>query len=77
MVPTSQSGTIHPLVHENTSDLSRQRFSSIFTGTEDFLHSVSEHNHCLSESAHLEMIKVAVKQSMTVKKDSTLSSTGR
>ena len=72
LVPASQAGTIHPLVHENTSDLSGQRFSSIFTGTEDFLHSVNEHNHYLSESAHLEMIRVAVKQSMTVKKDSTL-----
>lgn len=31
------SETIHPLVHKNTSDLTAQKFSSIFTGSEFFL----------------------------------------
>ncbi|MGN8844761.1 SDR family NAD(P)-dependent oxidoreductase [Niallia sp. HCP3S3_B10] len=68
----SSAGIIHPLVHENTSDFSGQRFSSIFTGTEDFIHSVNENNHYLSELAHLEMIRVAAKRSMSVTKDSIL-----
>ncbi|MGN8845909.1 SDR family oxidoreductase, partial [Niallia sp. HCP3S3_B10] len=72
LVSVSQYGIIHPLVHENTSNLNGQRFSSIFTGTEDFIHSVNENNHYLSELAHLEMIRVAAKRSMTVKKDTTL-----
>ncbi|MGN8844762.1 KS-MAT linker domain-containing protein, partial [Niallia sp. HCP3S3_B10] len=72
LIPSSQSGTIHPLVQENTSDLSGQRFSSKFSGIEDFIHSIDEGNHYLSELAHLEMIRVAAKRSMTVTKDSIL-----
>src|SRR6476646_9726493 len=32
-----RTGMLHPLLHSNTSDLSEQRYSSIFTGEEFFL----------------------------------------
>ena len=32
-----QSAYLHPLLHENTSDLSEQRYTSLFTGNEFFL----------------------------------------
>ncbi|OMQ07710.1 hypothetical protein BXO87_00040, partial [Bacillus sp. GZB] len=47
---TNQLGTIHPLVHENTSDLSRQRFTSVLSETEDFFYSVNESSAYLPES---------------------------
>ncbi len=71
-IPTSQTGALHPFVHENTSDFTGQRFSSLFTGTEDFLHSTNENKSYLPESAHLEMIRVAAQRSMAVQKDSTI-----
>ncbi|MDP1500833.1 hypothetical protein Q8I51_19620, partial [Bacillus velezensis] len=61
---TNQLGTIHPLVHENTSDLSRQRFTSVLSGTEDFFYSVNESSAYLPESAHLEMARVAAGMSV-------------
>ncbi|WP_029191117.1 beta-ketoacyl synthase N-terminal-like domain-containing protein, partial [Ornithinibacillus scapharcae] len=60
-----KTDTIHPYVHENTSDLRGQRFSSVFTGTEDFLHSTNENNSYLPDLAHLEMIRVAALRSMS------------
>ncbi|MDL5025598.1 SDR family oxidoreductase, partial [Bacillus velezensis] len=55
---------IHPLVHENTSDLSRQRFTSVLSETEDFFYSVNESSAYLPESAHLEMARVAAGMSV-------------
>ncbi|WP_010097878.1 beta-ketoacyl synthase, partial [Ornithinibacillus scapharcae] len=72
LVPVSQTGTIHPFVHENTSDLRGQRFSSVFTGTEDFLNSIDENYYHIPESIHIEMIRVAAQRSMAVRKDSTI-----
>ncbi|MUL33971.1 SDR family NAD(P)-dependent oxidoreductase [Priestia megaterium] len=49
---------IHPLLHQNTSDLSEQRFSSTFTGKEAFLV-----DRVIPETALLEMARAAVNQS--------------
>ncbi|MBP2630952.1 MAG: pksN 10 [Firmicutes bacterium] len=55
---------IHPLLHQNTSNFSEQRFSSIFTGQEFFL---SDHvvlgQRVLPGVAYLEMARVAIVQS--------------
>ena len=54
---------LHPLVHENTSDLLEQRFSSTFTGEEFFLvdHAVKGQK-VLSGVAYLEMARAAVER---------------
>ncbi|WP_036702482.1 CurL C-terminal domain-containing protein, partial [Paenibacillus sp. OSY-SE] len=60
-----QRGVIHPLVHENTSGLSGQRFSSTFTGGEGFLSNEGiEGQKRLPEAAHLEMTRAAVALSL-------------
>ena len=55
--------TIHPLLHQNTSDLSEQRFTSTFTGREFFLadHTV-QGQHLLPGVAYLEMARTAVQE---------------
>lgn len=52
---------LHPLLHANTSDLSRQRYSSVFTGDEFFLrdHKVNGQK-ILPAVAYLEMARTAV-----------------
>lgn len=54
---------LHPLVHTNTSDLSEQRYSSVFSGSEFFL---ADHvvmgNKVLPGVAYLEMARAAIKQ---------------
>ncbi len=57
------STQLHPLVHENTSTLKEQRFSSTFTGEELFLrdHHVKGEK-VLPGVAYLEMAQEAVKQ---------------
>ncbi|HYD80798.1 MAG TPA: SDR family NAD(P)-dependent oxidoreductase [Paucimonas sp.] len=52
---------LHPLVHANTSDLSRQRYTSVFTGDEFFLrdHKVRGEK-ILPAVAYLEMARTAV-----------------
>ncbi|MCP5003310.1 MAG: SDR family NAD(P)-dependent oxidoreductase, partial [Planctomycetes bacterium] len=54
---------IHPLLHENTSDLSEQRFTSTFTGKEFFLndHQVKGEK-VLPGVGYLEMVRVAVEK---------------
>ena len=62
--PTIHSGTIiHPLLHQNTSDLKEQRFSSTFTGQEFFLanHQVRG-QMVLPGVAFLEIARAAVEQ---------------
>ncbi len=55
---------VHPLLHENTSDLTQQRFSSTFSGKEFF---VSDHvvrgHRVLPGAAHLEMVRAALEKS--------------
>ncbi len=54
---------IHPLLHQNTSDLTEQRFSSTFTGEEFFLTDhVVKGEHVLPGVAYLEMARAAVEQ---------------
>jgi acyl transferase domain-containing protein/enoyl-CoA hydratase/carnithine racemase len=67
---TRESGTktistfIHPLLHQNTSNLSEQRFSSRFTGEEFFLTDhVVRSERVFPGVAYLEMARVAVAQS--------------
>jgi acyl transferase domain-containing protein/D-arabinose 1-dehydrogenase-like Zn-dependent alcohol dehydrogenase/acyl carrier protein len=54
---------LHPLLHKNTSDLSEQRFSSVFTGKEFFLedHVINEQK-VLPGAAYLEMVCAAVEK---------------
>ncbi|GER89935.1 hypothetical protein KDW_40970 [Dictyobacter vulcani] len=61
--PTPGTSLLHPLLHQNTSDLSEQRFSSTFSGQEFFL---SDHvvrgKSVLPGVAYLEMVRVAVQR---------------
>ncbi len=57
----SQIKYIHPLVQENTSDLTEQRFSSVFNGDEIFFSGNRVNgNKVLLEAAYLEMARAAV-----------------
>jgi polyketide synthase PksN len=56
-----QRATIHPLLQQNTSDLSEQRYSSTFTGREFFLKDhVIMGQRVLPGVAYLEMARAAV-----------------
>jgi acyl transferase domain-containing protein/SAM-dependent methyltransferase/acyl carrier protein len=57
----SRCPRLHSLVHQNTSDLSEQRFSSVFTGQEFFLadHRI-QGKRVLPAVAYLEMVREAV-----------------
>ncbi|MCX8131440.1 MAG: SDR family NAD(P)-dependent oxidoreductase [Clostridia bacterium] len=63
MEETRKAAAIHPLLHQNTSDLSEQRFSSTFNGEEFFLanHRVNG-QRILPGVAYLEMARAAVSQ---------------
>ncbi|MCB2360148.1 SDR family NAD(P)-dependent oxidoreductase [Clostridium estertheticum] len=53
---------IHPLLHENTSDLSKQRFSSTFTGREFLFSDHKVNGKCILPGvAYLEMAREALK----------------
>ncbi|WP_232035849.1 SDR family NAD(P)-dependent oxidoreductase [Methylomusa anaerophila] len=57
------AAALHPLLHQNTSDLSEQRFSSTFTGQEFFLADhVVKGQPVLPGVAYLEMARAAVAQ---------------
>jgi acyl transferase domain-containing protein/NAD(P)-dependent dehydrogenase (short-subunit alcohol dehydrogenase family)/acyl carrier protein len=64
---TTPAATIHPLLHQNTSDLAEQRFTSTFTGQEFFLadHTING-QHLLPRVAYLEMARAAVQQATGV-----------
>ncbi|MEU3963152.1 SDR family NAD(P)-dependent oxidoreductase [Streptomyces buecherae] len=54
---------LHPLVHENTSSLTEQRYTSLFTGAEPFLTDhVVQDRRILPAAAYLEMAREAVQQ---------------
>jgi polyketide synthase PksN len=62
-VTAEKYNLLHPLLHKNTSDLSKQRFSSIFTGQEFFLKDhVVKGQRVLPGVAYLEMARTAVEQ---------------
>ncbi|MDQ0495501.1 polyketide synthase PksN [Paenibacillus brasilensis] len=57
------AASLHPLLHQNTSDFSEQRFSSTFIGQEFFLEDhVVNGRKVLSGAACLEMARAAVEQ---------------
>jgi polyketide synthase PksN len=66
-VMSSSTSVIHPMIHENTSDLSEQRFTSTFTGAEFFLndHRVNG-DRVLPGVAYLEMACVAIEKSIAM-----------
>ena len=75
-VPTT--AVIHPLLHSNTSDLSEQRYSSIFTGEEFFLadHQVAANGNArqkvLPGVAYLEMARAAIEQALPARPEPTV-----
>lgn len=70
-ISTASLSTIHPLLHQNTSDLLEQRFSSTFTGDEFFLADhVVKGMRVLPGVACLEMARVAVEKAAGPIKDS-------
>jgi acyl transferase domain-containing protein/acyl carrier protein len=64
---------LHPLVHRNTSDLNRQKFTSNFSGNESFLrdHRV-QGNPVLPAVAYLEMIRAAMAAAQPAPSGNTL-----
>ncbi|MBT2288313.1 SDR family NAD(P)-dependent oxidoreductase [Paenibacillus albidus] len=57
---------LHPLLHENTSNLSEQRFSSTFSGGEPFLRDhIVNGQPLLPGAAYLEMARAAIDIAMT------------
>ena len=62
---TITNGKLHPLLHSNESDLSEQKYQSVFTGSERFL---SEHlvqgEKILPGVAHLELAREAGARSL-------------
>ncbi|MBC9915290.1 SDR family NAD(P)-dependent oxidoreductase [Chitinophaga varians] len=64
---------IHPLLHTNTSDLTRQRFAAVFNGEEFFLkdHQIGE-RRLLPATAYLEMARVAFRKAMPVAEESVI-----
>ena len=64
---------MHPLIHENTSTLSEQRFSSTFTGEELFLedHQVNGQKF-LPAVAYLEMARAALQQATPTQQESII-----
>ena len=62
---TTQQAVLHPLLHENTSDLYEQRYSTTFTGQELFFEkNTADGSKILSWMAYPEMARIAVMQAM-------------
>ncbi|MBY9087709.1 PfaD family polyunsaturated fatty acid/polyketide biosynthesis protein, partial [Paenibacillus sp. HN-1] len=69
----SATSIIHPLLHQNTSSLFEQRFTSTFTGREFFLNDHVVKGRCvLPGVAYLEMARAAIEQAMEESKQTTL-----
>ena len=64
------SSVIHPLLHQNTSDLNQQNYTTNFNGEEFFLknHQVNKHK-VLPAVAYLEMAQVAVNKALPVQEE--------
>lgn len=59
--PASPGNVLHPLLHQNTSDVSELRFSSVFSGREFFLADhLIDGQRVLPGAAYLEMARAAV-----------------
>ncbi|AJQ95676.1 SDR family NAD(P)-dependent oxidoreductase [Gynuella sunshinyii] len=59
-----QRGQLHPLLHQNTSILAEQRFSSYFTGDEFYLHGDHPEHKILPGLLLLEMVHVAAQKAL-------------
>jgi acyl transferase domain-containing protein len=74
--PPTAPAILHPLLHSNTSNLSRQRYSSMFTGDEFFLadHQVRTNGHAghkvLPGVAYLEMARAAIENAAPIAPES-------
>jgi amino acid adenylation domain-containing protein len=67
IISSGSTPFIHPLLQQNTSDLSEQRFSSTFTGQEFFLADhVVKGQRLLPGVAYLEMARAAVEKAVGV-----------
>ena len=72
------TAVLHPLLHRNTSDLSEQRFSSVFTGEEFYLadHRVKANGHAeqkvLPGVAYLEMARAALEQAVPTQRQESI-----
>jgi polyketide synthase PksN len=63
VITGASAASIHPLLQQNTSDFTAQRFSSTFTGQEFFLMGhVVQGQRILPGVAYLEMVRAAVEQ---------------
>ena len=75
---TGRAAVIHPLVHNNTSDLSQQSYSSLFSGNEFFLadHKVaidnSEGKSFLPGVAYLEIARAAIEDALPESQNTTV-----
>ena len=69
MLPAS---ILHPLVHQNMSDFTKQQFCSIFTGKEFFLDHVIRGKKNTSCRCYLEMVHAAVEKTLKEKRAVTL-----
>nr|WP_234025571.1 beta-ketoacyl synthase N-terminal-like domain-containing protein [Bacillus paralicheniformis] len=62
---THSYGHIHPLLHRNTSNLSVQRYSTTFDGTEFFTYGNSRTSHkMITEMTCLEMVRAAIEDAL-------------
>src|SRR5690242_4850459 len=69
----SSAGMLHPLLHENTSNLREQRFTTRFTGREFFLSDhVVKGQAILPGVAYLEMARAALELAHTPLNDAVL-----
>ncbi|AJQ26214.1 thioester reductase domain-containing protein [Pelosinus fermentans] len=59
---TGNALMLHPLLHQNTSDLTEQRFTSKFSGKETFFVNHVKGFRVLPEAACLEMVREALQQ---------------
>jgi len=78
VAPGAAAAVLHPLLHRNTSDLSEQRYNSIFTGNEFFLrdHQVGSEGHTVEKVlpgvAYLEMVRAAVELAWPARSESNV-----
>ena len=61
----TNASKLHPLLHENTSDLSEVRFTSVFTGEETFFKEQPGNGHrAMAQTACLEMACAAIQRAV-------------
>ncbi|MBR7879853.1 type I polyketide synthase [Bacillus velezensis] len=72
-LPQKNAGMLHPLLHENVSNMSGVRFRSSFSGGEFFLKDhVVKNERTLPGAAYLEMVRAAVEHAAETKEEGTV-----